>query len=44
MNNIQEEFNKNKSNYLYSSLAHRKSALDFVMLNDFPGRKDEDYK
>jgi len=44
IDNIRDEFNKNKSNYLSSSLAQRKSALDFVVLNDFPGRKDEDYK
>ena len=44
IDNIRDEFNKKKSNYLSSSLAHRKSALDFAVLNDFPGRKDEDYK
>ena len=41
---IRDEFSKNEATYLSSSLAHRKSALDFVLSHDFPDRKDEEYK
>ena len=41
---IRDEFNKNEANYLSSSLAHRKSALKFVLNRNFPDRKDEEYK
>tara|TARA_B110000046_G_scaffold170667_1_gene190811 strand:+ start:194 stop:1435 length:1242 start_codon:yes stop_codon:yes gene_type:complete len=44
INSIQDQFNKNEASYLSSSLTHRKSALDFALLHDFPGRKDEEYK
>ena len=44
INSIQDQFNKNEATYLSSSLSHRKSALDFALLHDFPGRKDEEYK
>ena len=44
INSIQDQFNKNEATYLSSSLYHRKSALDFALLHNFPGRKDEEYK
>ena len=44
VNHIRDVFNKNEANYQSSSLAHRKSALDFVLSNNFPDRKDEEYK
>ncbi len=44
INSIQDQFNKNEATYLSSSLSHRKSALDFALLHNFPGRKDEEYK
>ena len=44
INSIQDQFNKNEATYLSSSLSHRKSALDFALLHNFPSRKDEEYK
>ncbi len=44
INSIQEQFNKNEAIYVSSSLSHRKSALDFALLHNFPSRKNEEYK
>ena len=44
INSIQDQYNKNEATYLSSSLSHRKSALDFALLHNFPSRKNEEYK
>ena len=44
INSIQDQFKKNETTYPSSSLVHRKSALEFAILHDFPGRKNEEYK